>query len=75
MLLYHYLPSGCIEKRFSDKDWDIEILRDKVNQKCRDRDAARKLRNAGPGMKEGGEDDLENIETLQTINICLSSNI
>ena len=33
-----------------------------MNQKCRD--AARKLRNAGPGMKEGGEDDLENIETL-----------
>ena len=61
MLLQHYPPLGCIEKRFSDKDWDIETLRDKVNQNCRD--AARKLRNAGPGMK-GGEDDLENTETL-----------
>ena len=61
-LLQHYLPLGCIEKRFSDKDWDIETLRDKVDQKCRD--AAWKLRNAGPGMKEGGEDDLESTETL-----------
>ena len=67
MLFYHYLPSGCIEKRFSDKDWDIETLRDKVNQKCRD--AARKLRNAGHGMKEGGEDDLENVDHEQSTSV------